>query len=343
MNTVIQEMFDCLANNGGVYLPSRFWQELNTRNIQQLESSGLQNIKRTVAQNYFTWVVGLRNDQFRFLALRMKWGDWPKVLSRLPTYEPSTGLSRTRFLELCIFSRMLWIFAERFDKHHLLQKIPEPEFGNPFPVFYQDRLISQDIANSILELYSILEPLPLAFTARITICELGAGYGRNAFVFLKAFPKCRYIIVDIPPALYISQEYLATMFPDRKIMRFRPFKDFSEIKDEFEQADVIFLLPHQAEQLAEKSIDLFINISSLHEMTREQITAYFTLINKLTCGHFYLKQWKKFKNATDGITIAEADYPYRDSWQKIFSRTARAQPNFFEALYKIAGDGVKGG
>jgi hypothetical protein len=37
----------------------------------------------------------------------------------------------------------------------------------------------------------------------------------------------------------------------------------------------------------------------------------------------------------DGIVLTESDYPYRSSWQKIFSRAARAQPAFFEALYHI--------
>lgn len=335
MNTSLQEMFDSLNRKGGVYLPSLLWRDLNDRNIQQLESAGLQNLKRTVAQNYFTWVVGILNDQFRFLASTMKWRDWREVLHNVPHYEGGTGLSRTRFLELCIFSRMLYLFAERYDTHQLLKRIPEPEFGNPFPVFYRSKLISQDLANSVLEMYSILESVKLGFDMQFSVCELGAGYGRNAYVFLKAFPKCKYIIVDIPPALYVSQEYLAVVLPDRKIMRFRCFDALSEVREEFEQADIVFLLPHQAELLVEKSVDLFVNISSLHEMTREQVGAYFRLIDRLTSGHFYLKQWKSFDNLKDGITINEGGYPYPSSWRKLWTRTARAQPAFFEALYAI--------
>lgn len=337
MNADLREMFACLEQRGGVYLPSRFWQALNEKNIRQLEDSGLGNIKRTLAQNYFTWVVGLLNDQFRFLMRQMAPRDWADVLRGLPPYDPGTGLGRLRFLELSIFSRMLWCYAERFDSRGLLKSIAEPEFGNPFPVHFRGRLISQDLANSVLELCSILEAVPLPPEQALTVCELGAGYGRNAYVFLKAFQKCRYIIVDIPPALYVSQEYLARVLPGRKILRFSCCDDAAALRAGLEQADIAFLLPHQAELLPDRSVDLFVNISSLHEMTREQVGAYFGLIDRLTRGHFYMKQWKRFENRTDGVTISEGDYPYRASWRRVFSRTARAQPAFFEALYSMNG------
>src|SRR5260221_630886 len=97
MNPSLQEMFDCLLQHGGVYLPSKFWQALNDKNVQQLEVSGIGNIKRTVAQNYFTWVVGFGHDQFRFLASQMGWRDWLHILWELTPYDRSSGLTRKRF------------------------------------------------------------------------------------------------------------------------------------------------------------------------------------------------------------------------------------------------------
>jgi len=118
-------------------------------------------------------------------------------------------------------------------------------------------------------------------------------------------------------------------------MRFRSRGDPHEIVEEVGKADVVFLLPHQAEQLAPKSVDLFVNISSLHEMTMAQVEAYFAMIDKVTRGHLYTKQWKSFTNPKDRITIAEGDYPYPASWRRVLSRTARAQPAFFEAVYRV--------
>lgn len=335
MRKYIDEMFACLKQGREVYLPSHFWENLNERNISQLEQQGLENLKRTVAQNYFTWVVGVRNDQFRKLMFDATLKDWREVLSGLPSYDPSSGLSRLRFYELNIFTRLLWRLAQKTDRLKLLDRVDEPQFGGPFPLFFERRLISQDLANSIIELYAVLDSLPLSFDQSLTICELGAGYGRNAYVALKAFPNCKYVIIDIPPALYIAQEYLAKVLPDRKIMKFSPFSNFDDVREQYEQAEIVFLLPHQAEMLPSKHVDLFVNISSLHEMTLNQVESYFDLIDKKTRGHFYIKQWKSFTNPDDGITISEDKYPYRSSWTKIMSRTSLAQPAFFEAIYKI--------
>jgi len=148
------------------------------------------------------------------------------------------------------------------------------------------------------------------FDATLNICEIGAGYGRNAFVFLSLFPNCSYTIIDVPPAIDIAREYLQTVCPRSKVR---------------------FLLP---DQLPPNRFDLTINISSFHEMTPAQVEEYFAFIDA-TSKKLYLKQWKSWHNPSDDVTITESDYPYRSNWRRIYSRTTLAQPSFFEALYDI--------
>lgn len=328
-------MLACLRTGRDIYLPSKFWDDLNRKNLEQLQTQGLENLKRTVAQNYFTWVVGIRSDQFRFLARQMQIQDWGAVLTSIPKNSADTGLGWFKHFQLCVFTRMLWLFALRSDVLGLLNSIDEPAFGNPFPIRLGDRLISQDLANSVLELYSMNESRSWNADNTETVCELGAGYGRTAYAFMKARPGCKYIIVDIPPALYVSQRYLTEVLPDKRIAPFCSNLDEVQLRDMIAESDLIFLLPHQAEMLTDKSIDLFINISSLHEMTMDQVSAYFGLIDRKTRGRLYLKQWKRFFNAKDNLTISESDYPYPERWRLRFSRTTPAQPSFFEAVYDI--------
>lgn len=341
MDETLQSMFDSLARGNGVYLPSKFWEALNEKNIQQLESGGLENIKQTVAQNYFTWVVGHKDQQFRYLVRHTSLRAWPAVLKGVFSYDPSFPLNRRQQRELIIFTRMLWKLAEKRDTERLLTHIDEPLEGNPFKIYLNGTLISQDLANSILEYYSIRGKFKATSENTITICELGAGYGRNAYVFLKALPKCKYIIIDIPPALYISQHYLSSVFLNKKIFTFRPFDRFSDVEKEFNNADIAFLLPHQAEMLPKKNVDLFINISSLHEMKIDQIHAYFILIEKLTKGFFYTKQWWVSHNPADGITITPKDYPVPANWEQLYLRKAKVQTYFFEAMYSLGHEGTR--
>jgi len=89
-------------------------------------------------------------------------------------------------------------------------RLPEPALGQPLPVTWRGRLISQDLANTALEVAAIGRAL--AGRKPRSILELGAGYGRTAYALLSLFPEATYTIVDIEPALTISRWYLSELF-----------------------------------------------------------------------------------------------------------------------------------
>jgi len=169
------------------------------------------------------------------------------------------------------------------------------------------------------------------------VVELGAGYGRTAYVICKLVPGVRYVVVDIPPALYVSERYLSSQFGDRKIFRYRRFQDYAEVRTEMEAADLVFLLPSQLELLPAGSCDLFVNISSLHEMKPQSIAYYFAEVERLTRRWFFFKQWKSWTNPEDHLVIAEGDYPVNPRWRRIFWRESPVQTRFFEALFALDG------
>ena len=220
MNEILRSMFDCISKGNQVYLPSMFWEFYNDKNIKQIEIEGIENIKQTVAQNYFTWVIGIRDKQFRYLLRNTQILSWPSILFGAPAYGSIAHLGWKLRIRLAIFTRMLWRTVERIDVEGLLNLISEPRQGNPFGIYLDGKLISQDLANSVMEYYSIREYFKVPKTEKITFCELGAGYGRNAYVFLNVFPRGKYIVIDIPPALYVSQEYLSSVFLTRKYSLF---------------------------------------------------------------------------------------------------------------------------
>jgi putative sugar O-methyltransferase len=335
MNSRIQEMLDELGLANELVRPSKFWEELNERNIQQLDDEGYENFKRTVARNYFTWVSGLSDlvisSQLRFLISNTaKWRVARAILGSV-AFKPYQGLSWKRSVVYNALSLLIWEYAKQVNiKRYPVRNLSEPLEGNPFSVRYLGQRVSQDLGNSFLEYQAIMDSVGVPSSVN-SVMELGSGYGRTGYMFLALNPSIRYVCVDIPPALYVCERYLSSQFADRRIFRFRAFRSYAEIAEEYEQAQIAFLLPHQLEMLPPESVDLFINISSLHEMTPEQIKYYIDHVDRLTKGYFYMKQWKSWHNALDGVSVGQ-EYPIPSRWRRIYWRDCRVQTLFFEAL-----------
>lgn len=323
-------MLRCLEGGNPVYLPSNLWTYLGSAHADWLAPERAGEFKRTLALGYFTWLPRPWDSQSRFLLRRAPARDLLRVLPRLSWRGVSMQTARLQTVWLVLFTRLLWLYARRGDELGLLDRFEEPEVGNPFRIRLGGKLISQDLANSALEFYSIREHFRPE--GRASVCELGAGYGRLAYLFVRAL-GCKYTVVDIPPALAVCEHYLSAVFPGKKVFRFRPFDSYEEVREEYEAADLAFLLPHQAEMLPEKSFDLFVNISSLHEMTRAQVAAYLALAGRLTRGYFYSKQWWVGRNTYDEAIRAD-EYPYPPRWERLYLRPAKVQTEFFEAMYR---------
>lgn len=62
-------MFDAFLSSGRKELfPSEYWVALNKKNLEQLERYGYDNFKRTIALDYFTWLVSPWDEQMKYLA-----------------------------------------------------------------------------------------------------------------------------------------------------------------------------------------------------------------------------------------------------------------------------------
>lgn len=222
----LQELLEEIGSAPEVYRPSRFWQELTAIGLKQLEQGGFDNFKRSVNLTYFNWgPVGILQQQL--LPVFLQWwrrptgkiwrAKFPGYRSavrgtevsaaganfrlKLPTvksFDPASALLYRTYVA------MLYEVVAAGDKLGLLQRLEEPLVGNPFVVHHRGRRISQDLCNSIHEFYAIGGG-ELEAGRTWDIGELGAGYGRVGYVFLKALPRSTYTIIDIPPALNVAQ------------------------------------------------------------------------------------------------------------------------------------------
>lgn len=292
---------------------SKYWEALNQKIASELEKYGYESFKRTVAFHYFTWLVPFKNCQINFLRRNLPVWKVCKCFFKTIFTSPFRPLTLGQSMAVKFLTLLLWEYVKKIDTKGLATTLSEPKTGNPFPIHDNGKLVSQDLANSILEFYSIANSADINKIK--TIVELGGGYGRNAYVFLKLLPGVRYTLIDLPESLDIARKYLSEVLPDAKID---------------------FLTPERIEEIPEKSVDLFINISSFHEMRPEQISYYFDQIGRMTKGYFYSKQWKKTKMPYENIELKREDYPWKKNWREIYNRECAVQTNFFEALTLIS-------
>lgn len=320
--------------------PSGFWEhhaELQYRELQ--EQGGFAAFKQTVNRHFFQFMVtSPRDPQFRAVFRDWLWHQPTRTLfSRLdlPLEVPP---GRMRALRTRVFGRVYAVYIgalagyarRRRGAGRILDELQEPALGHPLCVQYRRRRVSEDLCNSVIEYASIRDALP--DPPRLAI-ELGSGYGRLAWVFLSALPDIRYVLVDIPPGLAIAQRYLTELFPERTAFRFRHIERYEDVAEELEAADLVFLTPNQLELLPPLQADLFINVSSLHEMGPEQIAYYFEQIARHCDGWFYTKQWERSVNPFDDVVVRREDYPVPPHWSAVFDRRHPVQRKFFEALY----------
>lgn len=336
----IDSMFNAMnASKKEMTKPSKYWIELNRMNYEQLKENGFLNFKKTIALNYFTWVrIMPWNSQIRFLVKRLPSA---AVISALKLaffsrkYDFFSSFNYIQSLLYNYLTYLMWFYIKEQKFSFDWVSVNEPDIGSPPVTEYAGSRFSQDILNSVLEYESIVSGVKNNSKIK-QVFELGAGYGRNAYVFMKMNPGVKYIIADIPPALWVAQEYLSQCFPEKKIFRFRDFKNFSEIKQDYEESDIVFLLSTQIEAVPQNSVDLCINISSLHEMRMDQIRYYMNQFDRLLKqgGYLYIKQWKVGHVLFENTVIRQEEYPIPSHLGTVFNREARIQTDFFEALYR---------
>jgi len=330
MPAELKKMEDYFVSSELLNRCSKYWLFLNKMNIEQICQKGYSNFKQTVACNYFTWVV----DQTHGYGKNLYAGD----RSFLKTI-PNTELSKKHALFTQEQSRhyncttaLLYHYLMQNGAGPYLNILDEPFFGNPPSIEIHGKSISQDVLNSLIEYLSIINNCDRLSIS--TVLELGAGSGRTAYCFLKLQPNIKYIIADIPPALFLSQSYLSDVFSNRKIFAFRPFRCFEDIKEEFSSSDIIFMTPDQILKLPNRIADLFIAIDCLHEMKLDEVRSYFNEATRLS-SHFYFKCWNRTVIPFDNVSYDIHSYPIPVSWQKIFNESCFVPSDFFHAFYKI--------
>jgi len=101
-------------------------------------------------------------------------------------------------------------YVKSIDKLGLLEMLEEDDLFGNFAFSIDNRLISRDLLDSIMEIYFLEKHLNVSLSKDLTILDIGAGYGRLAHRMVGALPSIQnYFCTDaIAISTFISEYYL---------------------------------------------------------------------------------------------------------------------------------------
>ncbi len=189
----------------------------------------------------------------------------------------------------------LEVYDQRVDLRDIPQKyiLNEPEGGIGFQ--YEDgRFLNHDIiryqrAINNLVRYGVFKTLDkLSPRRRLTLFEVGGGYGAIAHHLSRIIGDSTYVIVDLPETLFMAASYLALNNPDKSIYLYSP-QDFGLVRNRIASARYDFILiPNWVFQdLGHWEFDLALNMHSFQEMRSEDVEEYLDFIQRTCSGIFF--------------------------------------------------------
>src|SRR5579859_6049377 len=341
VRALIEVMREGVLAGPEIYRPGAFWDRLIAQNLEMLQADGIANFKRTVSNNYYNWLVfsrkhpqarhavwsWLRRPTLAPLRNRL---DEPQTVLRSQFQRGPFALSTRQRWWYKFFVGVAWETARREQTRDLTESLQEPEVGNPIGVRHRERLISQDLANSIIEFTFAARSGVVEDGARVA--ELGAGYGRLAYVHSQTC-TLTYCIFDIPPALAVAQWYLTAVLGAEHVVPYALGQDFRSVESRLTPGVVAFFTPHQLATFPDWWFDCAQTISTLPELPAAQSAHYLELLAAKSRRAIFLKQWKEWRNRPDDVLLREEDYKLPAPWRLAERRTDPIQPAFFNQLW----------
>ena len=205
-------------------------------------------------------------------------------------------------------------------------------------LLFNRQQITQDDLNSLYEYEKIEKMLTETSVKKNSFLEIGAGSGRTTATILSMIKDIKYVVADIPPAVYYSYNNIKKLFPEKKIKLGFEAKDQAELLEIYNKNDVIFIFPHQIEMLPDKIFDISIAIDCLHEMEKKIVEKYVTKFERVS-DLFYFKVWEYAglpNSFYESYSIHKnSDYFIKDKWVNIFKEKCIFPSNYYHVGYKF--------
>lgn len=240
-----------------------------------------------------------------------------------------------------VYGALLRLYYQKLlesDADGFLATAAEPAAGGAGDQEVIDgRPMSLDFLQSVDEMFKLRKAWSEAGrdgSPRLVV-ELGAGYGRLAYVCRRMLPGTTYVILDLPEALTCAASWLGRVL-NGEVVPYAEGRATGVLTREKLLARKVWTLGvQQIEDIAPGAVDAFVNVFGFAEMPRRSIENYFGHVDRIVDGVFYSKQREREVNAADGLEVTVETYPVRPVWRELFRGKSSLYDGFFEVAYAI--------
>ena len=298
--------------------PTNYWSSYQKRLLSDLRSNGLHDFRGRKFSLFRSFgAVDIDPHPFVHLALPRGGGLASRIITRTLEMLPGISLRLEGHSSRGLVEYGVWIARRAFaEKGINLTPCQTDRIGNPLDVYEVDgELWSRAQLGDAMTYFD--------FESRIDIpkdgivCELGPGMGRTAGIFASYNPEQTIILFDIPPQLYILNQYLKKRFGSRVI----PYETAVEIDmsgkrslpDEL-RGKIIILPTARMPDWSTLKIDLFWNCASFQEMEPNVVRNYLQMAKAMqpeavfiaaSPGGNYTGPWKPGSGSTKEAVTSE--------------------------------------
>ena len=300
---LLKKMMDDMASTPSLFQPTNYWKTYEDETIKYIETNGLDTFRSYSTSTLASFGAGTRRK-----APLTSW--FPKRLLEFSGYRHSATSARLFhvYSELVSFAESFAPLLQIFNIRDIIRQKEETESSQIEQLLNEKYRCSKllDEASGLQRLGSVEDSLigcpfdkfdingkaytlsflraydHLAYVARQInvhdlggVLDLGSGYGASAEVYVKALPDIAYYCCDIPPQLYVAQQYLSAVFPGKVYT----YENYVRGEDMDRAKYRVFCIPSWAlATMSKTDFGLFINTASFQEMEPEIVQNYYTLI-----------------------------------------------------------------
>ena len=304
-------MMDDTANAAPLYRPTQYWKEYERRFLPELRRDGLRDFRRRRGSVLSSFSATDLTPSLGRVDLRASRLWYNHRIRALPGWRPLID-AVTAVLRRCGSLLPTSSDVSLPDLHEStfrlisaiggaqgarpLEELDISLAGNPEEIF---RIGSKSYTTHALNYY-----LRYAYCCRFfdfgrdnVIVELGSGCGKQVEIIKKLHPQTRFLLFDIPPQLYVCEQYLKTVFPG-DVTSYRETREWSALPEL--QAGRVYVVPNwKFPLIASSHVDLFWNSASFQEMEPEVVENYLRYVRDVADA-VYLQQKMSGKEIATG-------------------------------------------